>query len=324
MDITNEHVERFKNLTISSNKKAKKKVLSANFIYKIPQLPLNAIVGELQELSDKELQEFEKKELYGLNFFTLFVLNKDPEVLKFILQLFKDRGLKFSKIENKAINTTKYTIYEGDTPMNIALQQASIEKIKVLVDYGYPMLTENQLLEVSYRDRIKCQNLFELCATYAAIKHSEKQMSFYLDFALSHKTYEEYNIKIGSDGAHMLALLLYPKLYGSAKFQEDIIEILSKTKKVRDSRVFISLNLRLMGREKYEVIDNIMKYTPHLVQSEEFLNSCKNFMKENMSYKGEKLYAAYEAKLQILYEKNLMNKTLEMGNSVKKAKSIKI
>lgn len=316
MILNKEKFEEFKLTQSKTVKKAKSKNISTAFIYKIPTLPLNSISGELELLSTDKLKQLEEKEYYGLNFLHLFAFNKDPKVLTFILNLFQQHNLPFTKLHSKAIKSQKFNLQSNDTPMNIALRQCDLEKIQTLIEHNYSEITTKQESTLNtFRYRHETHNLLELCCTLA---QNNNKIDFFVGFALSQNSYENYDLDFENNDfkyASYSNLLLYPPIFKNKKFQEDIIHILEKLSSTNQyyPRFFCK-------KEKFEVLDNIINYTPHVINSVKFVDFCKKFLL-HYGVQHPNAVEKYKEKINVIYENQLLNNQLK--NS-KKTQTIKL
>lgn len=190
-----------KHLDIFLNKKENlEKGLSTSVIYSIN----NCSISELKTVVALEhnLPQKLTKTVYGGNLLIFSILNPDPEVFKYVYQLYIDNSIDISKFEvmknyrKKDLKNKAFYFLDGENLMAIALKADKAEIINFLFQKGHTSLTLPLLPEdFSYHNNFKTKpntlTYFLFCALthiknhYFTQEQREQQINKYIHLSLS-------------------------------------------------------------------------------------------------------------------------------------------
>lgn len=299
--ITKENIENFDMRSERVETSDKPQKIPVSFFNRIPQLPFEAIKGTFDNIAIKQLKVIADSSYYGIPLLHLCTLNKDPRILDYITSLFVKYNIA---LNNTAINNTgtnKFEFSVGETPMNVAYRQASLEKIKVLYNCGLvDMNTELGIKAINSR-RITCSNLLEMACIYSL--GNKKEINFYLNFALSVKSFKSYfkdSQKRQKNVGLYKVLLTCPRMYDDEFFRENIGEIITSN--------FLSSHTYSFEVEKDKIptIDNIISFTPGVLLNQNVYDSVLGAIPHYYT----ELKNHYQEKLLITKERASLNSTV--------------
>jgi len=171
------YLDIFLSTLVEKSKPKNTKQLKTQFIYKIYNYSIDMIKIAFDSSDDKDIISVLNKKYYGIGIIHLATFHKDPEVLNYILSLFKKYKIVPELVQKEKAGSGKVEILRGETPMSLAIKNMDIEKIKILVDHNLANLEFPIILNNSRYDMLKAHNLLDLCLYYSS-KQSHKKKEY--------------------------------------------------------------------------------------------------------------------------------------------------
>lgn len=195
INIKKEHLDIFYN-----EKKNLEQGLSASAIYAIN----NCSISELKAMValENNLPQKLTKTVYGGNLLIFSILNTDPEVFKYVYQLYRDNNIDISKFEvmksyrKKDLKNKSFYFLNGENLIAIALKADKPDIIDFLFKNGHtslvlPLLPEDFFYHKTFNTQPSAFTYFLFSAlthvknSYFAREHGDTLINKYINLSLS-------------------------------------------------------------------------------------------------------------------------------------------